>query len=50
MGGEVDGVALGGLDELAEVHGFAESGFALEPELALEFGEGVEIAVAGAGL
>ena len=51
VGGEVDGVALGGLDELAEVHGFAESGFAFENELALEFWEGFEVAaVAGAGL
>ena len=51
VGGEVDGVALCGLDELAEVHGFAESGFAFEDELALEFGEGFEVAaVAGTGL
>lgn len=39
VGGEVDGVALGGFDELAGVNGFAESGFAFEDELALEFGE-----------
>lgn len=32
--GEVDRVAFGGLDELAEVHGFAESGFAFEDDLA----------------
>jgi hypothetical protein len=51
VGGEVDGVAFGGLDELAEVHGFAEAGFAFEDELALEFGEGFEVAaVPGAGL
>ena len=51
VGGEVDGVAFGGLDELAEVHGFAESGFTFENELALEAGEGLKFgAVAGADL
>ncbi len=51
VGGEVDGVARCGLDELAEAHGFAESGFAFENELALEAGEGLELgAVAGADL